>query len=91
MPKGSLLRRFLITALISSSLAFAIGAAPPPPVPTPAPTAAGIEQQPTVLIYPFDVQTGSDPRIGIAIGQILAQEMHGTARAARTQARRFSR
>jgi hypothetical protein len=76
MPEGSLLRRFLMTALISSSLAFAVGATPPPPpVPTAAPAPAGIEQLPTVLVYPFDVQTGTDPRIGIAIGQILAQEM----------------
>ncbi|MGA8575133.1 MAG: hypothetical protein WB609_05505 [Candidatus Cybelea sp.] len=36
---------------------------------------AGLEAQPIVLIYPFDVQTGADPRIGAAIGQILAQEM----------------
>jgi hypothetical protein len=27
------------------------------------------------MIYPFDVQTGADPKIGIAIAQILAQEM----------------
>ncbi len=44
---------------------------------TASPTAppAGIEQLPTVLIYPFDVQTGTDARIGAAIAQILAQEM----------------
>lgn len=76
MPEGSSLRRFLIAALMSSSLVFAIAATPsPPPVPTAAPVPAGIEQMPTVIIYPFDVQTGSDPRIGFAIGQILAQEM----------------
>ena len=80
MLEGSSLRRFLITALISSSLAFAV-AATPSPAPTPAPTTtpppvpAGIEQLPTVIVYPFDVQTGTDPRIGMAIGQILAQEM----------------
>lgn len=44
------------------------------PSPTASP-AAGIEQLPTVLIYPFDVQTGTDARIGAAIAQILAQEM----------------
>jgi TolB-like protein len=76
MPEGSVLRRFLITALISSSLAFAVAAAPPPPLPSPAPAPAGIEQMPSVVIYPFDVQQGSDPRIGIAIAQILAQEMN---------------
>lgn len=36
---------------------------------------AGLQQLPTVVIYPFDVQTGADPRIGSAIAQILAQEM----------------
>ncbi len=36
---------------------------------------AGLEQLPIVLVYPFDVQTGADPRIGIAIAQILGQEM----------------
>jgi hypothetical protein len=30
---------------------------------------------PVVLVYPFDVQTGADVKIGIAIAQILAQEM----------------
>ncbi|HEY2555101.1 MAG TPA: hypothetical protein VGI15_07610 [Candidatus Cybelea sp.] len=30
---------------------------------------------PVILIYPFDVQTGADPKIGIAIAQISAQEM----------------
>ncbi|HMF28873.1 MAG TPA: hypothetical protein VKE42_08880 [Candidatus Cybelea sp.] len=76
MLEGSYLRRFLMTALISASLAFVVAATPsPPPVPTAAPVPAGIEQLPTVVIYPFDVQTGTDPRIGIAIGQILGQEM----------------
>ncbi|HZV77488.1 MAG TPA: hypothetical protein VFF63_07015 [Candidatus Babeliales bacterium] len=47
------------------------------PTPSPAPTAtpAAIEQQPVVLVYPFDVQTGSDPRLGIAIAEILGHEM----------------
>lgn len=59
-----------------ASLAFAVAVATPPPLQTPAPAplppAAG---QPVVLIYPFDVQTGADPKLGIAIAQILAQEM----------------
>jgi hypothetical protein len=75
MAEGSLLRRFVITALLCSSLAFATAATPPPP-PTPAPAAPSwIEQMPVILVYPFDVQTGTDPRLGMAIGQILAQEM----------------
>jgi hypothetical protein len=65
------LRSLLGLALLCSSLLFAIGAAPPTP-PPPLPT---IQQTPVVVVYPFDVQTGADPRLGIAIAQILAQEM----------------
>ena len=57
---------------------FLIAAAPTPsPVPSPTapPTPAAIEQQPVVMVYPFDVQTGSDPRLGYAIADILAHEM----------------
>jgi hypothetical protein len=65
--------------VLGSSLAFATAAAPPTPAPSPAPAPsgapAGIEALPTVVIYPFDVQTGVDPRLGIAIAQILSQEM----------------
>jgi hypothetical protein len=70
--------RLLGPVLICSSLLFATAAAPtpaPPPVPKPVVTPATIEQQPVVLIYPFEVQTGADPRIGAAIAQIFAQEM----------------
>ena len=49
--------------------------AAPTPTPEPVATPAAIEQMPVVLVYPFDVQTGADPRIGMAIAQILAQEM----------------
>jgi len=59
------LRRLLAPALLCSSLLFAVAASPPP----------GIEAAPAVLVYPFDVETGSDPRIGYAIAQILAHEM----------------
>jgi hypothetical protein len=68
------LRRFLGLLLVCSSLAFATAAAPPPP-PVPVATPPSIQQTPTVMVYPFDVQTGADPRIGMAIAQILAQEM----------------
>jgi len=44
-------------------------------MPTPAPTPASLSQQPVVMIYQFDVQTGADPKIGYAIAQILGQEM----------------
>jgi hypothetical protein len=71
-------RRLLGLALVCSSLTFATAAAAPtptPPTPKPVATPAGIEQMPVVVVYPFDVQTGADPRIGMAIAQILAQEM----------------
>jgi len=79
-------RRLCGLALICSSLLFAIAAAPAPtPAPTPLPSPAGtisptplppgLAAQPVVLIYPFDVQTGADARLGVAIAQILAQEM----------------
>jgi hypothetical protein len=73
MLDGMSLRRLLGSVLLCSSLLFAT-AATPAPSPTPSPPRA-IEQMPAVLIYPFDVQTGADPRLGIAIAQILAQEM----------------
>ena len=76
-------RGLLGLAALCCALLFAT-AATPTPTPAPAPAASpsatptpptGIEQLPTVLVYPFDVQTGADPRIGMAIGQILGQEM----------------
>ncbi len=73
------LRRLPALAFACSLLAFAtVAVAPspsPPPAPTPAPTAGSFGQQPVVMVYPFDVQTGADARIGMAIAQILAQEM----------------
>jgi hypothetical protein len=73
------LRRLPALAFACSLLALATAAAAPtpspPPAPTPAPTAGGFGQQPVVIVYPFDVQTGADARIGVAIAQILAQEM----------------
>ena len=65
-------RTLIAKALLCSSLLFGIAAAPPP---TPPPALPTVSQTPTVLVYPFDVQTGADPRIGAAIAQILAQEM----------------
>jgi hypothetical protein len=67
------LRRLVGLALLSSSIVLAAATPPPPPPPTPGPPVSG--QNPSVIVYPFDVQTGADPKIGIAIAQILAQEM----------------
>jgi hypothetical protein len=75
MLERTSLRRVLGAALLCSSFVFAIAAAPPSPSPSPSPAPAGIEQMPIVVVYPFDVQTGVDPRLGQAIAQILSQEM----------------
>ncbi len=75
MPRNFTLRGLAGLSALACALLFSTAATPPtppPPVPTPA---AGIQQLPIVVIYPFDVQTGTDPRIGSAIAQILAQEM----------------
>lgn len=72
-----------VVLLFCSSLALIAAGAPPSPRPSPAvsttpvtpPTPSFSSQAASVLIYPFDVQTGVNPKIGIAIAQILAQEM----------------
>ncbi|HEY5425645.1 MAG TPA: hypothetical protein VIJ77_03760 [Candidatus Tumulicola sp.] len=75
------MRRFFGVLILGSSLIFATAGAPaqPTPAPTlspkPAPAATPFAGTVSVLIYPFDVQTGVDPKIGMAIAQILAQEM----------------
>lgn len=70
--------------LACSLLGFIVAATPSPspapapqasPTPQSSPTPSSLEQQPVVLVYPFEVQTGSDARIGTAIAQILGQEM----------------
>ena len=75
MPDRFTARRLLAPLLLLLSLLCATAATPAPPMPTPAPTPASLSQQPVVMIYPFDVQTGADPKIGYAIAQILGQEM----------------
>jgi hypothetical protein len=49
-------------------------ALPPAPSPSP-PLPSFLSQAPSVVVYPFDVQGGVDPRIGMAIAQILSQQM----------------
>ena len=74
-------RLFGTLALLVTSLALVAAAAPAPPTPapkvspTPIASPASAAAAASVLIYPFDVQTGVDPKIGAAIAQILAQEM----------------
>lgn len=68
-----IVRRLVGAALLASAIALAAATPPPPPPPTPGPAAVG--QNPIVVVYPFDVQTGADPKIGMAIAQILGQEM----------------
>jgi TolB-like protein len=77
--------RFFAALLLCASVVLI--AAAPSPTPTPAPLATPLLTPPTtppplppgvagsVLVYPFDVQTGADPKIGTAIAEILAQEM----------------
>lgn len=63
---------------------FVVGLAPTPrpivtPAPqsimTPAPLPPSVDRQPVVLVYPFDVQTGADTKLGNAVAQIFGQEM----------------
>lgn len=74
-------RLFCVLAIVSSLILVAAGAPPKPtPAPNVSPTPAAVSSAPaagaaTVLVYPFDVQTGVDPKIGTAIAEILAQEM----------------
>lgn len=80
MSERNQARRFLAPLLMLLSLFFATAAAPaptptPPPVLPVTPEPSRVGQQPVVLIYQFDVQTGADPKIGFAIAQILGQEM----------------
>jgi hypothetical protein len=74
------LRRIIGVLLLCSSVAL-LAAAPPGPTPTPlplltpAPAASAGPTTPTVIVYPFEVQGGMDPKIGMAMAQITAQEM----------------
>jgi hypothetical protein len=77
-----ILSRGLAALLLLSSVTLAAATAPTPspsPRPTISPTAAAssapLGQLPIVVIYPFEVQTGADARIGTAIAQILSEEM----------------
>lgn len=75
------MRRLLASLFLASSVVLMAAAAPsrpsPSPSPSPTPTAssASLPGSATVLVYPFDIQTGVDPKIGTAIADIMAQEM----------------
>jgi hypothetical protein len=76
------LRCFVGLSVLCSFLAAAPSpratTAPPPPASPAAtlpPSSSFSADVPEVLVYPFDVQAGIDARIGMAIAQILAQEM----------------
>ncbi|MEO6835017.1 MAG: hypothetical protein ABI231_03805 [Candidatus Tumulicola sp.] len=77
------MRRLFAMLWLCSSLAL-VGAGAPPratpapkisPTPAVEPSSSSAAATASVLIYPFDVQTGVDPKIGTAIAEILAQEM----------------
>ena len=76
MAETPFARRIAGLILACSLLGFVVAATPSPqPSAQPTPPPSSLEQLPVVLVYPFDVQTGADPRIGTAIAQILGQEM----------------
>jgi hypothetical protein len=79
MTERSPLRRLTVVLLGSLLLAATASPSPKPaPLPSPSPSPplpAFLSQAPSVVIYPFDVQGGVDPRIGMAIAQILSQQM----------------
>ncbi len=62
---------------------FVVGLAPTPqPLMTPAPQALmtpaplpPVNREPVILVYPFDVQTGADRKLGSAVAQIFGQQM----------------
>jgi hypothetical protein len=78
-------RRLLGVLLLCSSLVLAGAFAPPTPAPVPTPRATPAAMPmpnatagasiPTVIVYPFDVQGGLDPKIGSAMASITAQAM----------------
>ncbi|HEY1975664.1 MAG TPA: hypothetical protein VGG89_03895 [Candidatus Baltobacteraceae bacterium] len=74
------MRRFLPMLFVVASLVLMAAAPSPKPSPTPSPAASaapkpGFGQTPTVLVFPFETQSGADPKIGAAISQILSQGM----------------
>ncbi len=79
------MRRFVPLLFVVASLVLIAAAPSPKPSvsPNPAPSASPATPKPlfaaapTVLIYPFETQSGADPKIGAAISQILSQTMTG--------------
>ncbi|HTX58921.1 MAG TPA: hypothetical protein VMH02_04520 [Verrucomicrobiae bacterium] len=77
------MRRLFGVLLLCSSLSLVAAAPPalptttPTPLPliTPTPVPTSRAGAPTVLVFPFDVQGGSNPNIGMAMAQITVQQL----------------
>jgi hypothetical protein len=74
--------RRLILPLLGLLLLIAVASPQPspptaqPPAPSPSPPLPPfLSQAPAIVVYPFDVQGGVDPRVGMAIAQIFSQQM----------------
>jgi hypothetical protein len=79
--------RFFAAIILCASVVLIAAAPTPTPTPTPVPISTPVLTAPTtppplppgvagtVLVYPFDVQTGANPKIGAAIAEILGEEM----------------
>jgi hypothetical protein len=76
------LRRLLVIFMLcTSALLVAAGPKPtatPSPVPLPTPTLYFGDNDPVVLIYPFEAPSDLDPRYGGAIAQIYSQVLNQT-------------
>ena len=68
-------RPFWVALALACALLFATAATPPTRADAGPDARFGNPAVADRRVYPFDVQTGADPRIGSAIAQILGQEM----------------
>lgn len=78
-------RRFGLLLLCTAIVCFGAAPSGPAPLPgatqpplllfTPKPAPTSAIGTPTVVVFPIDVENGLDPKVGIALAQITAQEM----------------